>query len=206
LGLLLDGFGGMLSETQREALEIVDHQARSLDKLITNVLSSARTEAGKLRLDVSTAVLDDTLAHIRAYVEQLNRGKRLEVCWDVDPDIPPLTVDHLKVEEILQNLIGNAYKFTPAGRMSIRIRNRTYDETVEFTVADTGIGMKQEELQRIFEEFYQIGAAHTGARTGLGLGLSIVKRYVDLMGGHLRVTSTPGTGSQFTFTLPYSLG
>jgi PAS domain S-box-containing protein len=206
LGLLLDGFGGVLNETQREALEVVDHQARSLDKLITNVLSSARTEAGKLRLEVSTAPLDDTLAHIRAYVKQLNRDKRLKIRWDVDPDIPPLTVDHLKVEEILQNLIGNAYKFTPAGRMSIRIRNRPYDEIVEFTVADTGIGMKQEELERIFEEFYQIGAAHTGARTGLGLGLSIVKRYVDLMGGHLRVTSTPGTGSQFTFTLPYSLG
>ena len=205
LGLLLDGFGGVLSDTQREALEVVDHQARMLDKLITNVLSSARTEAGKLRLDVTTAALDDTLAHIRAYVDQLNREKRVEVCWDVDSAIPPLTVDHLKVEEILQNLIGNAYKFTPAGRVSILIRNQPENEAVEFTVADTGIGMGPDHLERIFEEFYQIGPAHMGSRTGLGLGLSIVKRYVELMGGNIQVTSTLGVGTQFIFTVPYSL-
>ena len=205
LGLLLDGFGGTLSDTQREALEVVDHQTRTLEKLIINVLSSARTEAGKLRLDVTTASIDDTLAHVRAYVDQPNRDKRVEVGWEVDSDIPPLTIDHLKVEEILQNLIGNAYKFTSTGRISIRIRNRPQDESVEFTVADTGIGMEPEQLERIFEEFYQIGPAHLGARTGLGLGLSIVKRYVDLMGGSLQVTSKPGAGTQFTFTLPHSL-
>ena len=114
-----------------------------------------------------------------------------------------MTTNALKLEEILQNLIGNAYKFTPKGAIEIRVRDLNGKDGIEFAVADTGIGIKQDDLEKIFEEFHQLDEAHTGPYSGVGLGLSIVKKYLELMQGDIRVESQPGAGSTFTFTLPY---
>jgi signal transduction histidine kinase len=110
----------------------------------------------------------------------------------------------VKLEEILQNLIGNAHKFTPRGNIEIRVRNLKEKKRVEFAVADTGIGIEEKDLGRIFEEFHQLREAHTGNFDGFGLGLNIVKKYLELMQGDIRVESQPGIGTTFTFTLPYS--
>jgi signal transduction histidine kinase len=104
----------------------------------------------------------------------------------------------------LQNLIGNAYKFTPAGKIEIFVRNLKDKKRLEFAVADTGLGIDEKDLGKIFEEFHQLNEAHTGNFDGFGLGLNIVKKYLDLMQGDIRVDSTPGRGTTFTFTLPYS--
>jgi signal transduction histidine kinase len=141
---------------------------------------------------------------VQTYVEQLNHDNRIKISWDVAADLQPLNTDALKLEEILQNLIGNAYKFTPAGAIAIRVRDLNGDGAVEFAVADTGIGIQQNDLGKIFEEFHQLDEAHTGTYSGVGLGLSIVKKYLGLMGGDIRVESQPGAGSTFTFTLPYN--
>ncbi len=110
-----------------------------------------------------------------------------------------------KLEEILQNLIGNAFKFTPRGRIQLRVRNIREIGHIEFSVADTGIGIEPRDMARIFSAFEQITEAHTGDFNGVGLGLNIVKKYLELMHGHIRVESEPGEGSTFIFSVPYSI-
>jgi signal transduction histidine kinase len=149
--------------------------------------------------------VEELIEHARHQVEQINRDGRLEVNWDVDQTVPPITTDPIKLEEILQNLIANACKFTPRGRIDVQVRNLHDRDLVQFSVADTGIGIESEDVRRIFQEFEQIKEAHTGQFDGVGLGLSIVKKYLDLLDGEIRVESEPGHGSIFTFTIPRSL-
>lgn len=204
--LMRDGFFGAVTESQKEALTGMLRYAQALLRLVDNLLKVARLEAKRLGVEVCPFRVEEVLAHARTYVEQLNRDGRLEVLWDVQPNLPPVTSDPLKLEEILQNLIGNAYKFTPQGRIEIRVRDLGKQGRIEFSVADTGIGIPREDRDRIFEQFHQLKGPHGGNSSGVGLGLTIVKRYLDLMQGDIRVESEPGKGSIFTFTLPYSIG
>jgi len=203
--LTRDGFFGELNGDQRDALQKVSRNARVLLKMINDVLALSCLDAKKMSLDIDTVEVEEIITHAQTHVEQINRDKRLEVHWDIDRSIPPLVTDPIKLEEILQNLIGNAFKFTPNGRVEVRVRNLCREERVEFTVADTGIGIESENLAKIFNEFEQISEAHTGGFSGVGLGLSIVKKYIDLMQGDIQVESQPGQGSIFTFSLPRSV-
>lgn len=111
--------------------------------------------------------------------------------------------DPIKLVEVLQNLIGNAFKFTSEGGITVRVRN--CEERVEFSVADTGIGISTKHLGKIFYEFEQVNRSRTGNHSGAGLGPSIVKKYLDLMQGGIAVQSAPGQGSKFAFSLPRSV-
>jgi signal transduction histidine kinase len=203
--LAKDGFFGQVTPQQKEAMEKILRYSKVLLKLVNDVLTLTRIEAKKMTLEVSTFHLEEILFHIRTYTEQLNRDKRLGILWKVDSRLPPLTTDAMKLEEILQNLIGNAFKFTPKGKIELRVRDLPTKGRVEFAVVDTGIGIDEGNLQKIFEEFHQLKDAHTGDYTGVGLGLSIVKKYLELMQGEIQVESRPGMGSVFVFTLPYSV-
>jgi len=158
-----------------------------------------------MSLELSRVDIDEVVAHVQGHIEQLNRTKGLEVNWDVDPDLPEITTDETKLEEILQNLIGNAFKFTPQGRIKLRVKNDLEKQCIEFRVADSGIGIEPQDMERIFTAFEQIREAHTGDFNGVGLGLSIVKNYLNLMNGDIRVESRPGEGSTFIFTVPHSI-
>ncbi len=204
--LCRDGFFGDTSAKQKDSLGKILRYSRILLKLINDVLTLTKIEAKKMSLDLSTFEVDEVMDHVRHYVEQLNPDNRLRIDWEAPPRLPPLRTDALKLEEILQNLIGNAYKFTPKGAIEIRVRDLNGKNRIEFAVADTGIGIKGDDLEKIFEEFHQLDEAHTGTYSGVGLGLSIIKRYLELMRGEIRVESRPGAGSTFTFTLPYSIG
>ena len=149
--------------------------------------------------------LEEVITHVKGYTEQLSRNKNLQILWNVEPNLPSITTDALKVEEIFQNLIGNAYKFTAKGKIEITVRNLKDIERIEVAVADTGIGIEPDDVQSIFEEFHQLKEAHTGQFDGFGLGLNIVKNYLQLMHGDIRVESRPGVGSTFTFILPYAV-
>jgi signal transduction histidine kinase len=149
--------------------------------------------------------IDEVVAHAQSHIEQLNRNNRLQVSWDVEPGLPTIITDATKLEEIMQNLIGNAFKFTPRGRIHLRVRNIRELERVEFSIADTGIGIEARDRARIFVAFEQIKEAHTGDYNGVGLGLNIVKKYLDLMHGEIRVESEPGDGSTFIFSIPYTI-
>jgi signal transduction histidine kinase len=196
---------GEINADQKDAQRKISRHAEVLLKMVNDILSLSRSEAKELSLDVGTVYIEELIAQLKGQVESLNRNKNLEFSWEFDRDIPPLATDALKLEEVLQNLVGNSIKFTPAGRVEIRVRNLAPQAQVEFTVADTGIGIEEDELEKIFNAFEQGKDAHTGNLEGVGLGLSIVKRYLQLMHGEIRVKSSVGKGSTFTFTIPYDL-
>jgi signal transduction histidine kinase len=200
-----EGFFGDLNGEQKDALEKVSRHADVLLKMVNNVLNLSKVEAKKSSLDIGKVDPHELIAQVKAQVQPLNRHRRLEFAWDIDIDVPQLTTDPLKLEEILQNLIANAIKFTPAGKIEIHVRNLAQQNRVEFSVADTGIGIEESELGTIFTAFEQGKEAHTGNIDGVGLGLSIVKRYLELMQGEIRVTSRVGQGTTFTFSIPRTL-
>ena len=203
--LVREGIFGPINSEQARAVQKISRYSRMLLKLINDVLALSRLEAKKMSVELSTVDIEEIISHVQTYVEEINRDKRLEVGWNVDRNLPMITTDATKLEEILQNLIGNAFKFTPEGRIDVRVRCLQEQARVEFSIADTGIGIEEESLEKIFDEFEQIREAHTENYSGVGLGLSIVKKYLDLMHGEIHVQSEPGRGSTFTFSLPCSI-
>jgi signal transduction histidine kinase/HAMP domain-containing protein len=200
-----EGILGEVNVEQKDAQQRIGRHAEVLLKMVNDLLSLSRVEAKALSLDIGTVYMDELIAEVKGQAEQLRRDKPIEFHWEVDDSTPPLRTDPLKLEEILQNLIGNAIKFTPAGSISIRVRDVAECSRVEFSVADTGIGIEEDELERIFNAFQQGKGAHTGDLEGVGLGLSIVKKYLVLLQGEIRVASQVGEGATFTFTIPYCL-
>jgi signal transduction histidine kinase len=200
-----DGFFGNINAEQKDALQKISRNARVLLKMINDVLALSRLDARKMSVEVTTVEVDEIISHARTHVEQINRDNHLEVRWHIDNAIPPLETDPIKLEEILQNLIGNAFKFTQHGCIEVRVRNLCEQDRVQFSVSDTGVGIEAEDLERIFNEFEQVRDGHRANFDGVGLGLSIVKKYLDLLHGEIKVESRPGQGSTFTFSVPRSV-
>lgn len=196
-------FFGALDADYKQAFSKISHHGRMVLKMVNDMLTLSRFEAKKMSLDVAPVALGELIEQAKSHVEYANRDKKLSVQWEVDGNLPELVTDPIKLEEILQNLIGNAFKFTPAGGITVRVRNR--EARVEFSVADTGIGIAPENVDKIFDEFEQVNKSRTGNHSGAGLGLAIVKKYLDLMQGDIAVESAPGQGSKFTFSLPHSV-
>jgi len=204
--LTRDGFFGEVNAEQKDALQKTSRNARVLLKMINDVLTLSRLDAKKMSVDISTVEIDEIIAHARTHVEQINRDNHLEVRWCIEGGIPALITDPIKVEEILQNLIGNAFKFTERGSIEVRVRNVCEQDRVQFSVSDTGVGIDPQNLERIFKEFEQVrDGGHLANFDGVGLGLSIVKKYLELLHGDIEVISRPGEGSTFTFSVPRSV-
>lgn len=197
------GATGPLSEKQKSALNKIQDQSRALLKMVNDVLYLSRIEAGTIPLEVSTFLMDRLVESLRILTEDLQRKNGLKVVWEIEPGLPPLTTDAAKLEAILQNLIVNAFKYTSEGEVRIGIKNRSESKSVELVVEDTGKGISPEDLPKIFERFHQVYS--TAASQGVGLGLTIVKKYLELIKGNIHVQSELGKGSTFTITLPYIL-
>ena len=200
-----DGFFGDINPEQKKSMTQIRHHSQFLLKLVNDVLALSRLDAKKMSVEPAVVDIDEVIGHAQSQIEQLNRNNRLQVSWDVEPGLPTIVTDLTKLEEILQNIIGNAFKFTPRGRIHLRVRNIKELERIEFRVADTGIGIEPHDMARIFSAFEQIKEAHTGDFNGVGLGLNIVKKYLELMHGDIRVESEPGEGSTFIFSVPHSI-
>src|SRR5688500_20124137 len=119
-----------------------------------------------MQVDWNTIEVDEVVTNLKDYTEQLSRNGRLQVSWNVEPNLPALTTDAVKLEEILQNLIGNAYKFTPAGKIEIVVRNLKDKGRFEFAVDDTGRGIEVKDLGSIFEELHHSEEVHSGNLVG----------------------------------------
>jgi len=124
----------------------------------------------------------------------------LALIWDYPPDLPIIKTDSHKLKLILRNLINNAVKFTPTGNIIISVRYLSEQEEVKFTVADTGIGIPKDSLAIIFDKFRQVGNLETKNYGGIGLGLYLVKKFTQLIGGRIEVESELGQGSTFAVT------
>jgi signal transduction histidine kinase/ActR/RegA family two-component response regulator/HPt (histidine-containing phosphotransfer) domain-containing protein len=201
-GLLLDG---PLAREQRELAGMARTAGRALLDLIDDLLDFSRIEAG--RLDLERVAFDprrlllDTVAPVAAEAE----AKGLELAAEVDPDVPGrLCGDPGRVRQVLRNLLGNAVKFTEKGRVTalFELAEKSESEVVlRLRVRDTGPGIPPAYLPHLFQPFTQAESATTRRHGGTGLGLAVVRRLVELMGGTVEVSSTPGEGSEFTCTV-----
>jgi len=198
--LIADNIYGEVPERMREVLERVDKSGRHLLGLINDVLDLSKIEAGQLALALTDYLLSDVVQSVGASVGSLVAEKKLELAITVDPDLPVGRGDPRRLTQVLLNLVGNAIKFTEAGRVAVDARQD--GDAFRVSVTDTGPGIAPEDQARIFEEFQQVRSASAGTRGGTGLGLAIARRIVQMHGGRLWVESAVGQGSTFSFTIP----
>jgi CheY-like chemotaxis protein len=194
-----------LSPEQREYLGMVKSSADSLLELINTILDFSKIEAGKLELESIEFNLRDTWQPAIRILALRAHEKNLELNYQVRPDVPETLVgDPGVLRQIVVNLVGNAIKFTERGEVSVRVERESEEEgrvCLHFRVQDTGIGIPVESQAGIFDAFAQADSSTTRRYGGTGLGLTISRRLVEMMGGRIWLESTPGKGSAFHFTV-----
>jgi len=198
--LLLDGSFGDLSSEQALGLQRISRSAEELLDLINATLNLSRLEAGRVPVEIEEFEISDLVATLDFETQEARQKPGLAFAWQVEPGLPQLRTDPAKLKLVLKNLIGNALKFTERGRVTVSVI--AADGGLEFTVADTGIGIDQEALTYIFEPFRQVDSSPTRRYGGVGLGLYIVRRLIDILGGTVSVESQVGQGSSFRVWLP----
>jgi signal transduction histidine kinase len=192
-----------LDPKQRDYLRKIRGSSQALLGIINDILDFSKIEAGKLGLETIAFELQDVLDNLTNIVTLRAEEKGLEVLISLDPDVPhQLIGDPLRLGQVLINLASNAVKFTDHGEILISIRLVAREQErvrIDFAVSDTGIGMNAEQMAGLFDSFYQVDGSITRRYGGTGLGLAIAKQLVEMMHGELRVDSTPGAGSVFSF-------
>jgi NtrC-family two-component system sensor histidine kinase KinB len=188
-------------EIQREFLGIIDRQAEQLAQLVNNLLNISRLESGKLEMECVSVQLLDVLGQTASKLGGMARAKDITLETDLPAGLPPVTGDPGWLEQVVTNLVGNAIKFTPEGGR-VRIGAQQSKNEVLVEVSDTGIGIPNDALDRIFDKFYQVSDGRSEEYEGTGLGLHIAKQIVELHDGRIWAESTIGQGSTFRFTLP----
>jgi protein-histidine pros-kinase len=190
-----------LSEGQKDRIEKIHRSGIHLLTLINDILDIATVESGKVDLTPTTFDVREVLSDIRDMVVGLAREKpNLDIRLDAPANLPPLNTDREKVKQILVNLAGNAVKFTDQGSVTLTARRK--DNRFVLSVVDTGVGIPEDEFELIFEKFLQGRRTAKQAADGSGLGLTISRRFAELLGGRLTVSSTVGEGSTFSLVLP----
>ncbi|MFS2002501.1 two-component regulator propeller domain-containing protein [Duganella sp. CT11-25] len=190
---------------QRDYLQKIHNAGNSLLRIISDILDFSKIEAGKLDIQAADFDLDDMLAHLAAVSGGGVTGKAPECNFDVPASVPRhLRGDTLRLGQVLVNLLNNAIKFTERGEVGLTVRvleQQAGRVRLRFSVHDTGIGMAEDQIGRLFQAFTQADGSTTRKFGGTGLGLSICKNLIDLMGGTIRVESQAGAGSRFIVEL-----
>ncbi|HET7504913.1 MAG TPA: ATP-binding protein [Kofleriaceae bacterium] len=197
---LLDRLDGELNVEQERQVRIIHDVAESLTAYVNDLLDLARTDAGRAVVRTTRFQVDGVLKALRRIVQPLvPPGVTLR--FEVEPELPPITTDELKLSQILRNLVANAIKFTERGSVAVRAHRADADQ-IRFEIEDTGIGIAPEHHELIFREFAQVDGHIQPRMRGSGLGLPLSRRLAELLGGTLTVTSTLGAGSTFQLVLP----
>jgi signal transduction histidine kinase len=198
--VLMQRMFGALNAKQEEYLRDIYESGRHLLSLINDILDLSKIEAGRMELEPTEfdlpAAIDSALTLVRERAGR--RGIVLEKT--LDERVGPIQADERKVRQVVLNLLSNAIKFTPEGGR-IQVRAIPVDGSVEVSVTDTGVGIAPEDQEAVFEEFRQVGSS-AAKQEGTGLGLALCRKFVELHGGTIRVTSAVGAGSTFSFRLP----
>jgi signal transduction histidine kinase len=194
---------GKIEALQKDNLQKVLVSSDHLLNLINELLDLAKIESGRMEVYAETFKLDEILRVATTTVEPLLRNGNVKLITEIASDIPLLKTDRDKLKQCVLNLLSNAVKFTEKGE--IKVAAWGDDGLLKLTVSDSGIGMNQEALKYIFDEFRQADMSSTRKYGGTGLGLAIVKKYINLMGGDIVVESEQGKGSKFTITMPMEL-
>jgi signal transduction histidine kinase len=201
--IVLRRMEAQLPAVQKENLQKVLISSEHLLNLINELLDLAKIDAGKMEIIADTFRVEDVINMTTATVEPLLKDGRVQLVKDIPAALPPLRTDRDKLKQVLFNLLSNAAKFTEQGE--IRVSAAQDNGNLKLAVADTGIGMRPEALDHIFDEFQQAEKTTSAKYGGTGLGLAIVKKFINLMGGEIVVESEVGKGSIFTITLPMEL-
>ena len=193
---------GPLQPKQKEYLNDVLSSAHHLLTLINDVLDLAKVEAGKMEVHPEQFLIREALEEATAVVKTMADLKQIGLTVTIDGGLQMATLDQQKFKQVIYNLLSNAVKFTDQGG-SVEVCAKRLDERYfEVQVRDTGIGIKPEDLGRLFTEFERLDSGTARHFEGTGLGLALTKKIVELQGGHIRVEAEPGKGSLFTATLP----
>jgi signal transduction histidine kinase len=201
-----------LSPEQREQVAIIKSSGQALEKLIADILDLSKIEAGKIEIESAPFGLHKSLEDVIAFFQPRARQASLTLTANIDPDVPAIVnSDEARLRQILTNLIGNAIKFTERGGVTVHVscmrgepvstRDTRRALRLFFSVADTGIGIPADKIQKLFKPFSQVDSSSERRRSGTGLGLIISKRLCELIGGSISVDSKPGEGTTFRFSI-----
>ncbi len=208
--LLLDRVEGPLNEEQEKSLKKISLQSKNLTHLINDMLDVAKIESGEMpKLELQEVNLQSIIQSVTAIFQSQIERKALTLTIDVNENIPPVYADEDRLYQILIHLLGNAIKFTRKGTITVtanlsqrRREQGSSPKYAEICIEDTGIGIKEENLNKIFDKFMQVDSSVNREYEGTGLGLYIAKLLIEVHKGELWVTSQYGEGSRFCFTIP----
>lgn len=199
-GILLQERAGQLNEEQKKQLDMVQTSGRHLLSLINDILDLSKIEAGQMTLNFETFNIEEVIEDAIKLEKLAATNKELSLEFEIAPDIGPIISDKHRIHQVILNLINNAVKFTSEG--SVKIRAYRENESIKIEVIDTGIGIKEEDLNKLFNPFIQVESDLSKKFEGTGLGLSISRKLIELLHGAIEVQSEFGVGSTFIITLP----
>jgi signal transduction histidine kinase/chemotaxis methyl-accepting protein methylase len=199
--LLEDDQSGPLNAQQREFVQHIVSSGKHLVTLMNDILDLARIEAGRVDIRRERVNVGPLIEAARDVVRPMATKKGIDLVCDLDGPLPEAQLDPVRVKQVLYNLLSNGIKFTPAPGQ-VRLRASADDRQLQVSVQDTGIGIRGEDLGRLFHEFERIDPEHGPRQEGTGLGLALTRKLIELHGGTIEVTSQPGKGSTFLVSLP----
>jgi signal transduction histidine kinase len=199
-GILLSRLDGPLTDEQRKQVEFIRGSARELTEMVNDLLDLAKVEAGRITISPEWFEMVDLFSALRGMFKPIVNSSSVSLVFDEPEGDIRLFTDDKKLSQILRNFISNALKFTQAGE--VRVSARLMGEDVEFAVSDTGIGIAPEHLRTLFTDFVQLDVPLQRRLRGTGLGLSLARKFAELLGGHVGVESEVGKGSRFWVKLP----
>ena len=200
--VMRDGMAGMVTDEQKQYLNDIWESGRHLLRLINDILDLSKIEAGKMQLEISEFSISDLIGSSFAMLREKAMKHGISLTSEQDEDIGIITADQIKIKQVLLNLLSNALKFTPDGGFTTVKARRIDDAEIEISVIDTGIGIAQKDMEKLFRPFQQVESTLIKKHEGTGLGLKLCKDIVELHGGRIWAESTPGQGSRFVFVLP----
>ena len=203
--LLMQEVFGPLTDQQKSTMERLTQNARGMLGLVEDILDFSKLEKGEASLFVKQQEVGALLDELRKDLAPLESGKPLKVKYEIGEGVPSIKTDWGKLKRILLGLLNNAVKFTEKGEVKLSVLSAGHGE-ISFIVSDTGIGIPSEQIPLIFEKFRQLDGSTNRRYGGTGLGLTITKNLVDLLGGKIEVESEVGKGSTFKVTIPVASG
>lgn len=199
--ILLDRLDGPLLPEQEKQVCFIQSAAAELTDMVNDLLDLAKVEAGRITISPAWFEMVDLFTALRGMFKPIVSSETVSLIFEEPVDMPRVYTDDKKLSQILRNFISNALKFTPTGEVKVSAHSGD-NETVVFSVADTGIGIAKEHHGAIFEDFVQVDSPIQKRLRGTGLGLSLSKKLAILLGGTVSVESQPGVGSAFSITIP----
>jgi len=202
--LLTDGIYGEINAGQLKAVGYIETGGRHLLALINDILDLSRIEAGKMKLEPENIIINNVCHACMQMIKQIALKKQVSVLFTYDENVKTIFADERAVKQILVNLLNNAVKFTPSkGKVTLELQSDKINRVANFNVIDTGIGISEHDLDKLFKPFMQIDSSLSRHHEGTGLGLALVYRLVELHGGSVCIKSEVGKGSTFTVSLPW---